>query len=81
MSSWRYQTVGDLTSALPNMKAPVSKKPKLAPTSPSIKRPPIKTECVADQLVELNPLTSPYPIPEPQTMSTQGPQTFTPTPR
>ena len=81
MSPWRYKTVGDLTSALPNIKTPVSKKPKLVRTSPSVKSAPVGTECLADQLVELNPLTSPYPIPSPQTMPTQGPQTFTPTPR
>jgi phospholipase C len=81
MSPWRYKTVGDLTSALPNIKTPVSKKPKLVRTSPSVKSAPVGTECLADQLVELNPLMSPYPIPSPQTMPAQGPQTFTPTPR
>jgi phospholipase C len=81
MSDWRYNTVGDLTSALPNIKSPVSKKPKLAPTSPNLKAPPIGTECLPDQLIELNPIpTSPYPIPSPQVMPTQGPQTFTTTP-
>ncbi len=81
MSQWRYDTVGDLTSALPLIKNPVLKKPKLAATSQNVKAAPVGTECLSDQLVELNPATSPYPIPSPQTMPTQGPQTFTPTGR
>ncbi|MGH9017717.1 MAG: phospholipase C [Acidimicrobiales bacterium] len=80
MSQWRYNTVGDLTNALPVIKAPVTKKPKLAATSENVKKPPIGTECLADQLDELNPPTPVYPIPSPQVMPTQGPQTFTPTP-
>jgi len=82
MSRWRYDTVGDLTSSLPNLKTPIVKKPKLAPTSPSITTPPIATECLSDQLIELNPYpTAPYPVPSPQTMPTQGPQTFVETGR
>jgi phospholipase C len=76
MSQWRYDTVGDLTAALPNIKSPVTKKPKLAATSANIKRAPIGTECLADQLEELNPVTSPYPVPSNQAQPTQGPQTF-----
>jgi phospholipase C len=76
MSQWRYNTVGDLTAALPILKNPVSKKPKLAATSANVKKPPVGTECLSDQLLELNPPTSPYPIPSPQSQPTQGPQTF-----
>jgi phospholipase C len=80
MSQWRYNTTGDLTAALPNIKTPVAKQPKLAPTSQNIKKAPVGTECLADQLVELNPYPiAPVPVPSPQVPPTQGPQTFVPT--
>ncbi len=80
MSKWRYDTVGDLTSALPHLKAPVSTTPTLAPTSPSITTRPVSNECLADQLVELNPQTVPYPLPPVQKIPKQGRQVFRPTP-
>ncbi len=80
VSSWRQGTVGDLTATLPNLATPVSKKPKLAKTSDNIKKAPIKGECTSEQLLELNPATSPYPVPEPQSQPTQEPGTLKPTP-
>jgi len=81
MSQWRYDTVGDLTSALPVLSAPVTKKQPLVPTSSSPTQPLINTECIGFQLNEVNlrnPL--PYPVPSPQVAPAAGAQTFTPTP-
>jgi phospholipase C len=80
MSKWRYDKVGDLTSALPHIKKAITKVPDLVSTSSSITKPPVSNECLADQLVELNPETAPYRIPLPQTMPVQGPERFIPTP-
>jgi hypothetical protein len=52
----------------------------LPKTSDNIKKAPIKGECTSSQLLELNPATSPYPIPPDQTQPTQGPEVLTPTP-
>jgi len=80
VSSWRQETVGNLTPALPNLASPITKRPKLVRTSDHIKRAPVKGECTTAQLIELNPSTAPYPIPSDQTQPTQGPDTLTPTP-
>ena len=77
---YKRQVVGDLTATLPSLASPVSKKPKLAKTSDNIKKAPIKGECTSEQLLELNPATSPYPVPEPQSQPTQEPGTLKPTP-
>ncbi|HXW36096.1 MAG TPA: alkaline phosphatase family protein [Acidimicrobiales bacterium] len=80
VSSWRAGTVGDLTSTLPTLGTPITKKPVLPKVSPSIKKPPIEGECTSGQLIEVNPTTSPYPVPTNQTQPTQGPDTLKPTP-
>lgn len=81
MSNWRYDTVGDLTSALPLISNPETKKPKLLRTSSSISSPPINGECSSGQLLELDlPNPMPYPVPSPQVAPSAGSQTFTPTP-
>jgi phospholipase C len=80
VSSWRQATVGDLTSALPTLGTPVNRRPTLPKTSDNIDKRPIKGECNADQLTELNPPTSPYRIPKNQTQPVQEPGTLKPTP-
>ena len=80
ISSWRLGAVGDLTSTLPILKNPDTKRPKLPPTSDNIKTPPIKGECSSLQLVEINPTTFAYPIPKNQAQPTQEPGTLKPTP-
>jgi len=80
ISSWRRGSVGDLTSALPNLGTPITRVPKLPRTSDNINAAPIKDECNSSQLDELNPPTSPYPVPSPQVQPTQGPDRLTPTP-
>ena len=80
VSAWRQQTVGDLTAALPTLAAPVRRTPKLARTSDNIDRRPVKGECNADQLEELNPVTAPYRVPADQVQPVQGPNTLKPTP-
>jgi phospholipase C len=80
MSQWRYDTVGDLTSALPLISSPVTKKPKLLPTSPSENVSPV-SNCSVGELLESSPKNpTPYPVPSPQVAPTTGSQSFTPTP-
>ena len=68
VSSWRQGTVKNLTSALPtgpttgkNNKLVWPKKPALAKTSDSIKKPPIEGECLPGDLIELGRLTQSVP--------------------
>jgi phospholipase C len=79
VSSWRRGAVGDLTSALPRLGAPVVKGPRLPKTAVALKKAPIAGECTGSQLIELNG-GSPYPVPSQQVQPTQGPDTLTPTP-
>ena len=75
LSSWRQGTVGNLTSALPTLGTPITKKPKFpksAKTSDNAFAPPIEGECNPGQLVEENPPPhSAYPIPSPQSLPRQ----------
>jgi phospholipase C len=80
VSAWRRGAVGDLTAALPTLGAPNTTVPMLAVTSQSETAPPVGTDCVSAQILELNYPTPPYPIPAVQTQPTQGPNTLTPTP-
>ena len=80
VSSWRQGTVGDLTAALPNLATPINTAPTLPKTSDNVKKAPIKGQCTSSQLIELNPSTSPYPIPPDQVQPTQGAQILKPTP-
>jgi phospholipase C len=80
VSAWRQGAVGNLTSTLPTLATPITKKPKLPKTSDSIKKAPIKGECTSGQLIEVNSDTAAYPIPSSQTQPTQGPQVLKPTP-
>jgi len=73
VSTWRQNTVGNLTSTLPTLSAPLTTKPTLPATSSSIKNPPVGGECTSGQLLELNPKTKPYPIPNKQKQPTQEP--------
>lgn len=75
MSQWRYDTVGDLSGALP-LATGSPRRPRILAVSPSTKRPPISTECTPNQLIERNPTTSVYPVPSPQVAPVQGSQTF-----
>jgi phospholipase C len=80
VSSWRRSTVGDLTTTLPVLESPVTKAPVLSPVSDNESAPPISTECNAEQILELNPTTAPYPIPTHQYIPRQGRSNLTPTP-
>jgi phospholipase C len=82
LSVWRSATVGDLTSALPSLSAPVTTMPTLPATSQSTTAPPVGTECYSSQLLELNipAFSEPYPVPATQSQPTQGADTLTPTP-
>jgi len=53
--------------------------PRLHATSDNIHYSPYY-ECSSSQILELNPLTPPYPIPLPQTMAKQHKGTLIPTP-
>ena len=72
--------MGDLTAALPVLGSPNTKKPKLPKTSDDITAAPIAGECNASQLDELNPPTSPYPIPSPQSQPVPAGAGLKPTP-
>jgi len=76
LSTWRQGAVGNLTSALPTLGTPITKKPKLGKTSDDQLVPPIEGECNATQLLEENPPTSAYPIPNPQSQPRQAPGTL-----
>ena len=79
VSTWRQGKVGNLTSALPTLGTPITKKPKFGrarKTSDNTNAPPIEGECNAGQLIELNSSTPPYPIPHPQSQPKQGPNTL-----
>jgi phospholipase C len=80
LSSWRRSVTGDLTAALPILSKPSMKKPTLPKTSSSTTKKPIKGECTADQLLELNDSTKTYKVPLPQTMPTQQKGSLKPTP-
>jgi phospholipase C len=80
ISSWRRSTVGDLTTSLPRIHAPVFRPPSLLGVSDNESAPPISTECNTAQILELNPTTAPYPLPKVQKMPTQGPSVLRPTP-
>ncbi len=80
VSTWRQGTVGNLTSALPTLGTPITKKPKKFGRAEKISdnafAPPIQGECNPAQLIEENPTTSAYPIPNPQSQPTQGTNTL-----
>ncbi len=80
VSPWRLSTVGDLTAALPTFSSPRTAVPTLPATSASETTGVVGMECSGSQITELNPQTPAYPIPNPQTQPTQGPNTLTPTP-
>jgi phospholipase C len=79
ISSWRRSVVGDLTATLPSLYWPNSAAPPLPYVSADIKAPPIGNECNAQQLLELNPSTAPYPVPRRQSIPHQGPSQLKPT--
>jgi len=81
VSTWRQMTVGNLTTTLPTLTAPVTSKPTLPATSSNIKTPPIGGECTSGQLLELNSKTKPYPIPKTQKQPTQEVGTLKRTPK
>ncbi len=81
VSSWRQSTVGDLTASLPLVRSPVTTTPQLLAVSANESAPPISTECSAQQILELNPTTAPYPIPSRQRIPAQGSATLKPTRR
>ncbi|HMK62076.1 MAG TPA: alkaline phosphatase family protein, partial [Acidimicrobiales bacterium] len=86
LSSWRQSVTGNLTSTLPTLGSPDTKKPTNWPaTSDNIDAAPIKGECITtvglnDQLLELNPKTTPYAVPATQSQPSQGSQVLKPTP-
>ncbi len=81
ISAWRKKTVGDLTSTLPTLAAPVTALPTLPATSSDIKKAPIAGECTSGELLELSPKKpTPYPIPKVQKQPTQAHGTLKRTP-
>jgi phospholipase C len=81
VSSWRRSTVGDLTTTLPMLGSPVTKAPKLLAVSDNESTPPIGNECNTEQILERNPTTTQYPIPQSQRIPTQKRSRLKPTPR
>jgi phospholipase C len=76
ITSWRASTVGDLTSTLPVLPgssagSPNYRVPNLPVVSDDESSPPISNECNSEQILELNPSTSPYPIPRRQSQPKQ----------
>lgn len=80
LSSWRRSTVGDLTTTLPTLGAPVTRVPRLPVVSADETVPPISNECTNTQILELNPTTAQYPIPKRQRIPTQRADRLRPTP-
>ena len=80
VSSWRQSTVGDLSSTLPVLGAPVTKAPKLPLTSDNESAPPISNECSSLQVLELNTNDGAYPVPKHQKMPRQSTGSLKPTP-
>ncbi len=80
MSTWRYNTTGDLTGCLPTLATPNATKPVLPATSNSTTAGVVGQECIGVQINEVNFPRGAYPIPAVQTQPTQGPNTLTPTP-
>ncbi len=80
MSTWRYNTTGDLTGCLPTLATPNVTKPVLPATSSSTNTGVVGQECLGVQINEVNFPRGAYPIPAVQTQPTQGPNTLTPTP-
>jgi phospholipase C len=85
ITSWRASTVGDLTSTLPVLPgssagSPNYRVPNLPTVSDNESAPPISNECNIEQIVELNPLTSPFPIPRRQRQPRQMAGRSKPTP-
>jgi phospholipase C len=78
ITSWRASTVGDLTSTLPVLPgssagSPDYKVPVLPVVSDNESSPPISNECNNEQILELNPSTTAYPIPRHQRQPKQSP--------
>jgi phospholipase C len=69
LSAWRRATVGDLTSAL-NLKKPDQSIPTLPSTLPAVQQ--VLQQCAANVAG-----TTPYPVPNPQTLPTQESGTAT----
>lgn len=68
-------------SAAVMLGSPVTKAPKLLAVSDNESTPPIGNECNTEQILELNPTTTQYPIPQSQRIPTQKRSRLTPTPR
>jgi len=82
VSAWRRAAVGNLTTALPKLKAPVTRVAALPATSQSITSGPVGSECVAPQIIELNPNwpVPPLTVPDPQVAPAQSGTALHPTP-
>ena len=70
LSSWRRKTTGDLTATVDTRHGDTSMPP--LPATPDLP-PSVLAQCTAQQLVELDTVDTPYPIPMPQTMPRQEP--------
>ena len=87
LSTWRNGTVGDLTSALPNLTTPVTSLPatvktQASMTSESTSGFPVGTECESLQILEANPAypNPPLGVPDPQVAPAQSGSPLQPTP-
>jgi len=80
VSAWRKKTVGDLTSTLPVLGAPVTALPTLPATSSDISVKPVST-CTSGELLELDPKKpKPFPVPKVQKQPKQEAGTLKRTP-
>jgi len=80
ISPWRYGTVGDLTSALPNLATPNAKVPALPATS--LLYPDVAQQALLDSVTGFDSLAPAYPLPvvnagvpalDPDTLTTRRP--------
>ena len=72
ISDWRRSVTGDLTSTLTSLSGPVTRLPRLPVTSASVSDPPVGNECTTEQIVEVNPIVPPFPVPKRQKIPKQN---------
>ena len=71
LSTWRNNTVGDLTATLPKLHTPDDARPNLPAANYTLYNPPVSTQCNGIDIYELDLDQVPYPVPATQSMPTQ----------
>ncbi|HUI04708.1 MAG TPA: hypothetical protein VLZ77_14310, partial [Acidimicrobiales bacterium] len=71
LSTWRNNTVGDLTATLPKLHTPDNARPNLPAANYTLYNPPVSTQCNGIDIYELDLDQVPYPVPATQSMPTQ----------